>query len=95
VATLVQVEVGKNFLQELGIVLAEFKSSKSDFFDQVLDSLLSSGSVSIFWHLPARLHHANKVLVTWGTHRQVSVVVEKLFGCDDAVIVSSGAFKVA
>lgn len=93
-AASVQIEVREDLFQELGIVSAELEDSDSDFGKQELDSVLYSLVVIVFRHLPGRLHHSHKVLITRAAHREIRVVVEELLSGNDAIFVSFHSFEV-
>lgn len=55
---------------------------------------LSGGlGVVVLRYLPGGFHHFDEVLIRWGAHGEVAIVVIKLFPCDDPVFVASGSFE--
>lgn len=60
----------------------------------MLDSGLGDFSIIIFRDLPGGLHHSHEVLITWGAHRKVAIVIVELFPGDNAIIIAPGSIEV-
>ena len=91
---LVKVEVVEDLLEELRVLSSELPHARLNFAKKVRDGLLSDTRVLLFRDLPGRLHHADEVLVGWGAHRQVGVVVIPLLLGDLSIVVAAGAVEV-
>ena len=61
---------------------------------KVLDGGLGDFSIIIFWDLPSGFHHSHEVLITWGAHRKVAIVIVELFPGDNAIIITSSSIEV-
>ena len=93
--TLVQVEVIEDLAEEGRVTSSKLKNAGFDFTEEVRDGLLGDLGVLLLRDLPSRFHHANEVLVGWGGHAEVGVVVREFLHGYDAVRVTFGALEVA
>ena len=57
-------------------------------------SLFRYFGVLVLWDLPSRLHHSYEILVTWGGHGEITIVVVPLFPGYDTIVVALGSIKI-
>ena len=90
----VEVKVTENLLKKRWVVSGKLQNSRFDLSMQVLDSGLGNFSIIVLWNLPGGFHHSHEVLVTWGAHREIAIVVIELVPGYNAIIIASSAIEV-
>ena len=94
-STLIQIEIVEDLLEEGWVTAGQFEDTALNLTEEVGDSLLGDLRVLFLWYLPGGLHHADEVLVGWGAHTEVSIIVDEFCFGYNSVFVSFGALKVA
>jgi len=94
VTALVKIEIVEDLLEELRVLSGKLPNARLNFAKKMGDGLLGDTRVLLFGDLPGGLHHADEVLVRWGAHGQVGVVVLPLLLGDLTVVVTAGAIEV-
>ena len=85
----VQVEIIENLFEKVRVTSRELLDTSFDLRMKMLYRLSCGLTILILWNLPGRFHHFYEVLIRRGAHSEVTIVVIKLFPCDDSVLVSS------
>jgi len=92
--TSIQIEIIKDFPEELWIILCKLEYSSFHFGMQMLYGSLGYFSIFVFWALPSSFHHSYEILVTWSAHTKITVVVTEFSPGDLSIVITSWSIKV-